>query len=194
MSKLTTLDFHGDTLFAAERSDGIYVAVRPISDRLGLDWSAQYRRLRRDAVLAEGVAMMAMPSVGGPQETTALRLDLLNGWLFGLDAARVKPECRDAVVAYQRECFAVLHGHFYGRRGQAAQAVAMPEPSTAEPVNTRRQLVAECRQTFGAPAARQLWVRLGLDTVPAMFGDPTQGAFPFTYTAIRQDAANPGER
>lgn len=191
MSKLVTIDFHDDTLFAVERLEGIFVAIKPISDRLGLDWSAQYRRLRRDAVLAEGIAMMAIPSVGGSQETTVLRLDLLNGWLFGLDAARVKPERKEAVTAYQRECFAVLFGHFYGRRGEGQAVTAPPfaEPARDEPVSVRRGLVTEARQTFGARAAGSLWFRLGLPIVPEM----REGSPPdlFTYTALRQDAPPP---
>ncbi len=44
----------------AIEQEQIYVPVRPICDYLGLDWSAQYRRINRDPVLSDvmqGVAM-----------------------------------------------------------------------------------------------------------------------------------------
>lgn len=188
MSKLTTIPFGADTLFAVERSDGIFVAIKPIADRLGVDWSSQHRRLSRDPILAEGMAVMTIPSAGGDQETTVLRLELLNGWLFGIDAARVRPECRDAVQAYRRECFAVLHGHFYGRRqeGGCIMHPPLPSPAREEPVAVRRGLVTEARQTFGARAAGALWFNLGLPVVPEMHGAEQPNLF--TYTAIRHDA------
>jgi hypothetical protein len=37
-----------------------------------------------------------------------LPLDLLPGWLFGIQAERVKSELRDKIIRYQAECFQVL--------------------------------------------------------------------------------------
>lgn len=100
MSKLVTIPFHGDTLFAVRDGDAVHVVIKPICDALGVDWKAQRNRIDRSAVLAKGRVVMTLPSAGGPQETFCLRLDLVNGWLFGIDARRVKPEARDRVLAY----------------------------------------------------------------------------------------------
>jgi hypothetical protein len=43
---IITVPFQGDTLIAVDRGDGIYIAIRPICERLGLDWSAQFRRVQ----------------------------------------------------------------------------------------------------------------------------------------------------
>lgn len=173
MSKLTTIDFHDDTLFAVEAPGGVFVAVKPICDGLGIDPKKQRERIQRDPVLTEGGAMMALPSAGGPQETFCLRLDLLQGWLFGIDAARVKPEARDRVLAYKRECCAVLFRHFYGER--VGVPVGNAQPAREEPVPIRRQLVTEARQTFGPRAAGSLWFALGLPIVPEMHTPSRQG-------------------
>ena len=37
---------------------------------------------------------------------------MLNGWLFGVDVNRVRPELRERLMQYQRECFQVLNAHF----------------------------------------------------------------------------------
>lgn len=105
--------FHDETLIVVEDNLGDrFVVMKPIVEALGLNWRAQLNRLQRDDVLAEGVAMMATPSEGGEQETTVLPIELFHGWLFTIDASRVKPEARDKLIAYKRECFDVLHSYF----------------------------------------------------------------------------------
>jgi len=123
---------------------------------------------------------MALPSAGGAQETFCLRLDLVHGWLFTIDESRVKDgETRQRVLAYKRECYAVLFRHFYGA-AQAGGRLSGEEALGAkegeqEPIQTRRGLVTQARHTFGSPAARELWFKLGLPVVPSMTADPPQG-------------------
>ncbi|MFC6492490.1 phage antirepressor N-terminal domain-containing protein [Ancylobacter dichloromethanicus] len=93
----------------------IYVVIKPICDRLGIDWRNQLQRIKRDAVLSEGVVIITTPTLGGMQEMNALRLDLVNGWLFGIDEGRVKDEeTRNRILMYRRECYRVLFEHFFG--------------------------------------------------------------------------------
>ncbi len=190
MSNIVTVDFRNDTLFAIERDDGVFVAIKPIVQTLGLDWKAQHRRINDDPILREGMVTTTMPSVGGAQETTCIRLDLVNGWLFTIDESRVKDEeIRQRVLAYKRECYGVLFKHFYGRGYDERRKVFEPtgEVNLDEPLMNRRSLVTEARQTHSIQAARELWFKLGLPTTPSMYADARQGEF-FHYTAIRKDA------
>jgi hypothetical protein len=167
-ARITTVEFYNDTLFAVERHDGVFVALKPICDSLGVAWNKQLERLKRDVILAEGMTIMVIPSPGGAQETTCLRIDLVNGWLFGIDEGRVRDdETRQQVLTYKRECHAALFRHFYGRRDSLNE----PEESDAPKVRA----VTEARHTFGVPAAAQLWLKLGLPVVPAMLHVPGQG-------------------
>ncbi|NHZ71677.1 MAG: hypothetical protein GWP17_01150 [Aquificales bacterium] len=109
--------------------DGIYVPIRPICNYLGLDWSAQYRRVNRDPVLSEviqGVAITATPSSdgrgGGLQEMSCLPLKFLPGWLFGVNANRVKEDLREKIIRYQRESYDVLWEAFQEGRLTAGTA------------------------------------------------------------------------
>lgn len=90
-----------------------YFSPKPISDSLGLDWNAQRKRINRDAVLQGGGVIMTLPSISGDQETLCLPLDMLNGWLFGIDASRVKPGIKEKILFYKRECYRALHSHFF---------------------------------------------------------------------------------
>jgi GNAT superfamily N-acetyltransferase len=62
---------------------------------------------------------------------TCLPLENLNGWLFSIQAARVKPEFRERLRTYQKECFQVLDA--YWRTGAAIR----PEVRAAAPEATR---------------------------------------------------------
>lgn len=182
---LITVNFRQDTLFAVERDDGVYVAVKPMCDSLGIDWKSQYQRIKDDPVLSEGMVTITIPSPGGAQETTCLKLNFINGWLFKVDTRRVKEDVRPRLLTYQRECYQVLFDAFYGKRNQ-------PEPlpeadETTDNENLKLRHITECRQTFGTAAASQLWFKLGLPIVPAMLQDPRQMTL-FDYTAIKAQA------
>jgi hypothetical protein len=137
-----TIVFYDDEITAVVIQSGneriVYVPLRPICDYLGLDWSAQRQRINRDQVLAEavqGVVIITTPSPdgrgGGPQETVCLPLDYLNGWLFGVSVSRVKPEMRERLITYQRECYRVLAQHF---------TAVSPASSSSSPSSTLMQV------------------------------------------------------
>lgn len=111
---IVSVEFTGTTIPIMMHEGRPYVAVRPICDALTLDWSAQYRRIKRHAVMAKGVAMTATPSEGGEQTAFCLLLEYLNGWLFGVDAKRVKEEIRPTLILYQKECYRTLAQRFLG--------------------------------------------------------------------------------
>lgn len=111
-TQVATITFHGQQLITAKNGDQIVVAMKPIVENIGLDWRSQYLRIKRHPVMSKGMVIMTMPSSGGDQDTSMLPLKMLNGWLFGVDANRVKPECRDKVIQYQEECFDALYSYW----------------------------------------------------------------------------------
>ncbi|KJU86770.1 protein containing Phage P22, antirepressor protein [Candidatus Magnetobacterium bavaricum] len=112
----TKVSFHQDTLIAIEKDGKVYVAMKPICESIGLALQRQLSQIKDDIVLSKGVTQVVIPSAGGPQETTFLLLKYLNGWLFKVNAKRVKnPLTRDKVIRYQEECYDVLYEHFSGK-------------------------------------------------------------------------------
>ncbi|MET0337895.1 MAG: phage antirepressor N-terminal domain-containing protein [Caulobacter sp.] len=188
MGKIITVNFRGDDLYGFENDDGVFVAVKPICDAIGMKWEGQRQRLNRDPVLREGTCIMQVAqSVFGMSEVTCLRMDLVNGWLFGIDSSRIKDEAtREKVIMYQRECHSVLFKHFY--KGEKAEPIAMEDHEQgSEPDAGRIRMVTECRQTFGTKASGQLWFQLGLPTVPAMIEHSPQYSL-LDYEKIRTKA------
>lgn len=195
MGKIITVDFRQDTLFAIERDDGVFIAIKPICETLGLAWNGQLERIKRDAILSEGMRVIRIPSPGGSQESACLSLDLVNGWLFTIDDARIKDEeVRQKVLAYKRECYGVLFKHFYGKAEQVLHGQAIDPPqATEEAEGPKIRMVTEARHTFGNPSAAQLWFKLGLPVVPAMLHDPRQPGL-FDYSAIKPAPSNEDDK
>lgn len=187
MGELVTVNFRNDTIFGFRQEDGIYIAVAPICETLGLVVRKQRERIMRDPILSEGGTIMVLPSPGGPQETLCLRLELIHGWLFTLDESRVRDdETKQKVLAYKRECYRVLYEHFMGK-GKRAEA-SLDDESGEEPVNLRKSLVTETRHTFGTQAAREMWFKMNLPVVPSMLAQPETDLF--SYSAIKHDQSD----
>ncbi|MBF7696637.1 ORF6C domain-containing protein [Acinetobacter sp. EC115] len=89
-----------------------YVAMKPICENIGLNWDGQRQRIQRNHILSQGTVMITAPSKSGNQEYSCLPIGYLNGWLFGIDVNRVKPEIKDTLIKYQLECYDVLYNHF----------------------------------------------------------------------------------
>lgn len=102
----------------------VYVSIRQMCELLGVSYQGQIRRINDDPVLSKqvkGVNVTFTPSGnrgGGVQTTNCLSIDYLNGWLFGINANRVKDEVRDRLIIYQEKCYKALAEAF--REGQLA--------------------------------------------------------------------------
>jgi hypothetical protein len=120
-----TVDVYGDevpaVLVQMDESGRplVYVPVRPICDYLGVAWSAQRLRINRDPVLSETTERVIVTITDSRQtmgrEMLCLPLDYLNGWLFGINANRVKSGIRERLIRYQRDCYRILADAFLQR-------------------------------------------------------------------------------
>lgn len=120
-TQLSIVKFHDQPIVAVEHEGQPYVSMKQICDNLDLERTAQIRRIKRHPVLSKGCAVIALPTTGGIQEAFCLPLSLLNGWLFGIEASRVRPEIRARLIQYQEECFDVLYRYFTNQRQIPAQ-------------------------------------------------------------------------
>lgn len=151
-SSLVPVQFNGATLVTT-LIDGVpYVALRPICESIGVDWKAQYNRIKRHPVLSTCVVVMTtqMPGDDQAREVFMLPLDKLNGWLFGVSVSRVKPELRDRLTVYQTECFGALAKHFgatelsskTGQLPNALRQITPPAPTEPPAIDVRTLLLS----------------------------------------------------
>nr|DAI31846.1 MAG TPA: hypothetical protein [Caudoviricetes sp.] len=137
MNQVQNISFHGQTVSVFSQNNQHYVAMKPIVENIGLDWVSQHKKIQRSEILNSTMVMMTIVAEDGKKrEMLCLPLDYLNGWLFGVDVKRVKPEIRERLLTYQRECFRVLNNHF----NQPKQAIKLPAPANANISATRAEM------------------------------------------------------
>lgn len=144
-----SVDFHGTAIPTFSVEGVVRVAMKPICNAIGLDWHGQRQRIKRHPVLSGGAVIITSPSKSGLQKFLTLPLNKLNGWLFGIDTNRTKPEIREKLVEYQAECFDVLSD--YWQKGEAIN----PRASTVgerRPLNRAVRTLANLRSARGEAA------------------------------------------
>ena len=121
------VDFYGDSLLAVQAEGGIYVPVKRVCEALGIDWESQRQRIMRDEVLSTSACVIQVQVPGDTQrrEMVCLPDDMLHGFLFGVSAERIKPENREQLLRYKRECYRRLHESFTGAGISPARLAAI---------------------------------------------------------------------
>lgn len=104
-----------------------YVPLRPICEFLGVTWSPQLRRINRDPILSEvsSSVTVTVTEAGQRGQMLCLPIDYLNGWLFGINATRVKDTVRERLLRYQKECYQVLAQAYTGAATESDSATMM---------------------------------------------------------------------
>lgn len=136
---LTPVHFHEHTLLTFQHNGQPHVVMKPIVEAIGLDWASQYTRLQRDAVLSASIVVTTTVAEDGKhREMIALPLKLLNGWLFGIDSSRVKPEIRATIDTYKRECYDALYAYWHlGEAKNPRQSDAASRRAVRKAINAR---------------------------------------------------------
>ena len=97
------IPFRESNIITAKADNGeIYVAVRPMAEELGLEWSTQLQKIKRDG----GYVHMNTPlnlAEGGMQEMTCIPHKKITKWLFSINPNKVKPEHKAKLIAFQEE-------------------------------------------------------------------------------------------
>ena len=118
-----TISFNNQSLITVEQNGNHYVAMKPICENIGLAWEPQVLRIKRDEVLSQGMIVMIIPTNGGDQNMICLPIEYLNGWLFGIDINRCKPEIRDTLIKYKKECYQALHDYWFNGKAERKTTV-----------------------------------------------------------------------
>lgn len=153
MNSSTEIQFYGDTLTAHRDAQGqVMVAVKPMIQALGLDWSVQLRRLRQEPEL--GMVEMTIPTLSGVQNTLCIPLEQVPAMLmFIRPSQKMSPETREKLSLYRREAFKVLWRHF---GGQVQQAVAQHQVPLFTLAELRQEVIQSVQETMRLELAARL--------------------------------------
>ncbi|HHF7142165.1 phage antirepressor N-terminal domain-containing protein [Haemophilus influenzae] len=119
-----TISFNHQSLVTFEQNGIHYTAMKPICENIGLAWEPQLARIKRDDVLSSTMIVMIMVAEDGKKrEMICLPIEYLNGWLFGIDINRCKPEIRDTLIKYKKECYQALHDYWFNGKAERKTTV-----------------------------------------------------------------------
>lgn len=186
-NQLTSIDFHGQTLLATIQDNVVYTALKPICANIGLSWNAQFERIKRDEVLAEGVRMIRTPTKGGFQEVVCLPLTLLNGWLFGVDTNRVKAEIRETLITYKRECYQALFDYWNSGVAVNPRATKDERKPLVQAVNL---LVTETGAIY-SNVWKMIHQRFDVSCVDELTGEQVHQAVEYVHGLVLQHGRKP---
>lgn len=159
--------FHDYQFLAIREPDRVTVALKPMIETMGLDWSAQRKRLERHPVLSEGMAIMAIPSGRGEQETVVIDLKMLPGFLVTIAADRIaNPQVRERVILFQREAFEVLFDYFFGGKGSAGRQVTATASEAIKLLDAIKRATLPAEQEYLHAMLGQLSEARGLPLPP----------------------------
>jgi hypothetical protein len=150
MANLLPVAFHGDTLYLVELDGEPFTPARPICEAIGVSWSGQHEKLTINPQRC-GVRFTLTPTAGGDQQTICIPVRKLSGWLASINAAKVKPEIREKMEAYQAECDDALWRYWtegHARRPDAPEAAPVP----VDPRQAAAEWIARNGGQFLTPA------------------------------------------
>ena len=69
------------------------------------------------------IIMIIVAEDGKKREMICLPIEYLNGWLFGIDINRCKPEIRGTLIKYKKECYQALHDYWFNGKAERKTTV-----------------------------------------------------------------------
>jgi hypothetical protein len=137
-----TVQLSTGSLLSVRGEDGEnQVVFKPAVESIGLDYSSQLKRLRRQPWASVVVTTMQLPGDNQTRDVVTVPEDTFIMWAATLQASRVAPELRPMLVAFQTESKKALHA--YWTKGMAARTqaeVRQLAPATRLTPTTFRQI------------------------------------------------------
>ena len=92
--------FCGSKVSMIQHGGQFFTPVKPIIENLGMDWSAQFKKLKDNAA-DWGVTELTVSSDGGPQQMLCMPIRNICKLLLTISPNKVRPDMQEALAAYQ---------------------------------------------------------------------------------------------
>ncbi|EON10596.1 phage antirepressor N-terminal domain-containing protein [Pandoraea sp. SD6-2] len=103
-----SVPFHGTNLLLVEHDGQPYTPIRRIVEGMGLDWASQFTKIKSRFKGCVVEITMQLPGDSQSRSTLCFLVRMLPGWLYTINAGKVRSDLREKVLAYQAECSDVL--------------------------------------------------------------------------------------
>jgi hypothetical protein len=117
MSEIVRIPFRGDEILAVEIDGKPHILLRPALEAIGLDFSAQWRKIRGRSWTSVVPLTTQVPGDSQRREVITVPLRTFLMLLATINEAHVADGVRPALIAYQTEVADVIEAHFTRARG-----------------------------------------------------------------------------
>ena len=121
------------------------VAVKPVCEILGVDFSAQRTKLKEHPLYSSVMVLSTTTGADGKSyEMVCIPLRYFPSWLFSINPNNVKEEIRENLLEFQIKCNDVLYNYFF-RRAEFAQKKEVAVAKAKEIYDEKTELVKVAR-------------------------------------------------
>lgn len=109
MTQTKTVTFNNVSMLGIQTESGkIFTSVKRICEDLGIDFSGQLQRIKKDEVLIRGVEFISIPSNSGLQDVFCIDIEYLPLWLTKIKPSKCKEEVRPLLIDFQLKAKDIL--------------------------------------------------------------------------------------
>jgi phage antirepressor YoqD-like protein len=130
-SSLHPVPFYKDTIYAAEHGGELYAPVRPLVENLGIMWSNQFTKLKKNRERFCVLEIRTqLPGDDQSRRVVCIPVRKLAGFLATIDPRKCREEVRDKLRLYQAECDDALWQYWHDGRAdnpRAERKAGLPE-------------------------------------------------------------------
>lgn len=186
-----SVPFNGQQIITAMAAGVTYVAMRPIVENIGIDWAAQFVKLKKQSKKF-GCCDIATPSKGGIQKMLCIPLKKLNGWLFSINPEKVRADIRDKLIQYQEECFTVLHD--YWTKGNAENPRKKTTVDERTPLRDAVNMLVSKKRLMYPEAYAMIHQRFNVDSIEDLDSRQIHEAIEYVHRVVLEGELMPDEK
>lgn len=125
----------------------VMVAVRPIAEAIGVQSARQLQRIQADPRF-NWTHMCSVAEDGKQREMLCLPVKQLSGWLYGINANKVKPELKEKLIQFQEDCQMAIHDAISGKVTPEIVARLEAKVDELHQIILNQQTIIERQQTM----------------------------------------------
>ncbi|WP_220711585.1 phage antirepressor N-terminal domain-containing protein [Citrobacter freundii] len=186
-----SVPFNGQQIITAMAAGVTYVAMRPIVENIGIDWAAQFVKLKKQSKKF-GCCDIATPSKGGIQKMLCIPLKKLNGWLFSINPEKVRADIRDRLIQYQEECFTVLHD--YWTKGKAENPRKKTTVDERTPLRDAVNMLVSKKHLMYPEAYAMIHQRFNVDSIEDLEAEQIHEAIEYVHRVVLEGELMPDDK
>ena len=112
MMQTGIIQFHGNELLSVREPNGkIYIAMKPIVEGMGLEWSRQSKKIKEDGRF-NCVHKYMVGIDGKNREMLSMEFGSLPAFLYSINPNKVREDLKEKILAFQQETFNVINNYW----------------------------------------------------------------------------------